>query len=890
MKIEIIKDEEGKELKVLTEVLPEDIKNGTVEIPSDINIIGESVFAHFEQLEKIIIPESVTEIRKRAFSYCNNLKSITLSNNIKKLPGFAFYGCTKLEEIALPEQLETIGNFAFSDCTSISKIHTPDTVTHIGDSAFDGCTSLKSIKLPTRLTTISDNTFRKCKALTEIEIPESVVTIGYNAFEECTQLKKLVLSKNISEIKNSVFFKCDGLQEIKVEKGNKHFKSVGGVLFDIDEKRLICYPTGRNSVRYEVPSTVQTIEDYAFEGVSRLKEIKLNNGIERIGDGAFKGCKNLRKITIPSTVNDLGEEAFAECKSLEKINILEGLKSIKLNTFYACEKLKEIILPNSVTSIGDGAFLACTSLKKIVLPTNLTHIEYNSFNTNRFIGDKIAFAYYKNGTLFLDKPNSKKELLFPVNLLSFFGNRQELDKFMQESDFRAFNSNFPKIESLFPRYGDVNIVSFFKFAKALGCFSTKKIVDKYQVEQDITIGQKASSVLARLVKIPPFDSDVYGRLFEDLTVFSEASQDFLEFISIKGESGYGNLRTLFILEKDYPGIFAKAMADFSTAQKCRNTIGEDGKTKVVAWDKALVKFYQESNYSGVNKDNEDIAKLFSLKDLKQVVFDKAAKMRQTAIETGIPEHILGEPLLEDKKDFQEEQNSEEESIKDSIKRIKRQTAQSLKKSTDLLKRLYKKGFYYEWLSKRDAHNPIIGLFCDCCATIENADYGKDISRATMMAPDVQNLVVKDLKDDIIAKGAVYVNSELGYAVINGFELNRGHKQSQKKQPFGGRYTSDDKSDQEKTPKEKKEEENRELIFEAFMKGITDFVKRYNELHPDNPIKQVNVGTGYNKLKKQVERFERATQKLSVPAEYSFYDAMRHDQYILYKAEDEEKEL
>jgi len=135
-----------------------------------------------------------------------------------------------------------------------------------------------------------------------------------------------------------------------------------------------------------------------------------------------------------------------------------------------------------------------------------------------------------------------------------------------------------------------------------------------------------------------------------------------------------------------------------------------------------------------------------------------------------------------------------------------------------------------------------------------------------------------------------VNSELGYAVVNNFEINEKYRKTElEDEPYGGRYSGDKKDEKDKTQREKKEDKSRQLIFDSFMRGIKDFVHRYNELHPEKPITQVNVGTGYNKLKKQIEMYEKATKKLTVPASYSFFDSMRYDQHILYKLDEKENE-
>jgi len=43
------------------------------------------------------------------------------------------------------------------------------------------------------------------------------------------------------------------------------------------------------------------------------------------------------------------------------------------------------------------------------------------------------------------------------------------------------------------------------------------------------------------------------------------------------------------------------------------------------------------------------------------------------------------------------------------------------------------------------------------------------------------------------------------------------------------------------------------------------------------------------LKRQVERFKKATSNLTVPSEYSFQDAMNNQQYILYQRIEKEIE-
>jgi len=339
----------------------------------------------------------------------------------------------------------------------------------------------------------------------------------------------------------------------------------------------------------------------------------------------------------------------------------------------------------------------------------------------------------------------------------------------------------------------------------------------------------------------------------------EPNQEFLKFISIQGDKKkFQNIELLLNLERNYPGIFIKVMAEFDKAKSRRESLDENGKPIKVSWEEALKRFYLGSKYERVLEGNGDIAELFGEKGLSQEVVDRATGLREQAKNTNIPEHILGKPI-------------KEETILQSIERIRMQTEEELTRGRQMIEELYDKQFTYEWLNKNDARNFIMGIVCSCCGTITSPTYGSEIAEATILAPDVQNLVVENLKGDIIAKGTMYVNKDKGYAVINNFELNERYKHHE--EDSSGRYRVDETN---------KEEQERELIFKAFQRGLRAFIEEYNRQNPNKPLQQINVGMGHNRLKRQVERFKKATSNLTVPIKYGFIDTMVGKQYILYQ--------
>lgn len=75
-----------------------------------------------------------------------------------------------------------------------------------------------------------------------------------------------------------------------------------------------------------------------------------------------------------------------------------------------------------------------------------------------------------------------------------------LNSLLEGTNFRFFKSELPKINDMLLDFPEEERLDFFKFANTLGCFSTEKVLDKNGKETEVILAQKASSLLAKVLK------------------------------------------------------------------------------------------------------------------------------------------------------------------------------------------------------------------------------------------------------------------------------------------------------------------------------------------------------------------------------------------------------
>lgn len=139
------------------------------------------------------------------------------------------------------------------------------------------------------------------------------------------------------------------LENIFVDKENKDFKSIDGVVFNADGSELIMFPTGKDypdNQSYEIPSKVKKIADYAFFN-SKVREVKLNDDAQEIGYSAFAYSK-IEDFFPGKKTQIINNFAFNHCERLTFFMFNHELRKIPADIFEYCPKLYNVYFPDGM--------------------------------------------------------------------------------------------------------------------------------------------------------------------------------------------------------------------------------------------------------------------------------------------------------------------------------------------------------------------------------------------------------------------------------------------------------------------------------------------------------------------------------------------------------------
>lgn len=227
-------------------------------------------------------------------------------------------------------------------------------------------------------------------AVTKVVIGEEVTGIGKYAFANLYKLNDIFIPANIQRISNRAFYGTS-IAAYTVAEGNPYFSTdEHGVLFNEDKTVLVSFPLNYAG-NYSIPEGVEIIEDYAFHGCNRLRELTVPGSVKDM-ECAIQYCDALKTVIFSEGITELGYFVLSGCPSLYRIQLPNSLKTIYNYAFSDNDNLVSLILPAGVESIGPMAFSDCDNLEQLTI-LNPEIAVYDDGLGNTFTLPEMAMIY-----------------------------------------------------------------------------------------------------------------------------------------------------------------------------------------------------------------------------------------------------------------------------------------------------------------------------------------------------------------------------------------------------------------------------------------------------------------------------------------------------------------
>ncbi|MBR5515976.1 MAG: leucine-rich repeat protein [Clostridia bacterium] len=314
-------------------------------VEEGVEILESGVIAKAYGLIDVNLADSVINIGKNAFinplfttvegdytmfagnialSYNGSETDITIPEDIKYLAPEIFKDKKALTSVTFNEGLVSIGTAAFSGCEALANVTFPESLLYIGDNAFTRARAFTEIKLPANVKVVGNEAFLDCSSVSSLELNDGLKKIGNFAFKYCLFSEQKTLNATL-EIPNSVeylgnyAFMNANIVDVKGGEGltyvgRRPFEETdwfinfaAGEEFGIFNGFLIKYALPDDfDGNVVVPDGVKGLSG-AFEGITKIETVKINDGCISIADSEFLSNSNLTDVTIPASVTVIGE-------------------------------------------------------------------------------------------------------------------------------------------------------------------------------------------------------------------------------------------------------------------------------------------------------------------------------------------------------------------------------------------------------------------------------------------------------------------------------------------------------------------------------------------------------------------------------------------------------
>lgn len=745
-------------------------------------------------------------------------KKMVIPNDVTeiKTESLSYTDLEEVEELVIGKNVEKIGDVFCSYLKGPRKIKFSEGLKYIGDYCFEYST------------------------IENVEFPESCTYLGKGLFNN-SNVKSFKLGKNVRTL-NAGFMSDTKLTEV------------------------------------EIPEHVPNIREYCFEDCLELSSLKLNEGVQLIDHNSFRNCPKLKNVTLPASLLKLGSHAFAD-GNYENV-VIKGERTFFEKAIFANSKIENlyiniknrnklyfqnVIISKINLSLDNGTFKTIETDEGCYLTEMITFDKFTILKQTKNGETIIKCIDLENGKV-LRYPNidavdifdefrgelylSERQLDTIYNYIyylclsekyintQFYQNGLKHDAYKIKDKYLypmfqcidsckyheiiPYSKNFRKwFNKLVPEsYSDAlyerNTKAFLRFTYNMGFFSN-----------DNNIRVKCLNLLDKVKNIYGEKFD-WSRYFSGWKIKEIQHERFRDFV-------YENFNQ--IIEEGREDFTNKLHSNFFDIQAiCKH---KSGRLLKVRFEDAI-SYFDKHKFNNILPGNEDMANMVYKYYKDQLSFEALQNLFEKA------KNVVND-VTKYENYFNVTDNEKSE-------------------------------FTYEFLTKDDPKNLILGHLCDCCAHLGNA--GQDIMIKSMTDENYCNLVIKGKDGEIKAKSTIYLNPEKGYAVFNNVEVNK---------QFLGFDKNDNPLKNTLLPVATKEQKL-EMV-DCLLRGCNDFVKFYNSNKNHKPIFVVTMGMLRNDLQEEfMEKCRASRIWYAVPksGDYEMDSQYRsYNQRILYIENDNE---
>lgn len=308
-------------------------------------------------------------IGHEAFSNCSNLSSMFIPYGVKKIDSWMFYNCSSLTSVSLPSSIETISQL-FVNTYNVNNVEIRGDISEVVGRSYP-FSNVGTAEMPATLVVplwASD----KYQALTD-----AMGRIGGGYFNLVgSDAETFVYEYNDEALTATIVGLEEGVDEVydlripaTTQYNGKTYTVTGFNYSGYNEMESVY-----------VPRTITTFGKSAFNKSTSLKKVIVEDLASWVGISFYTSGSNplryaghlysdaeteITQLEIPSSVTSINRYAFYGCVGLQSVDIPKSVTNIDISAFANCTGLKEIVIPASVASMGSSVFNGCTGLTDI---------------------------------------------------------------------------------------------------------------------------------------------------------------------------------------------------------------------------------------------------------------------------------------------------------------------------------------------------------------------------------------------------------------------------------------------------------------------------------------------------------------------------------------------